>query len=75
LPPKAKINSILVHSDAGLHFFQVQILGCEYLISPDMRVLYTQCTAALTTLRVIKECSQAIFPCVFIRYQCPEEDI
>jgi hypothetical protein len=60
LLPKAKINSILVHSDAGLHIFQAQILGSEYLISPDIHVLYTQCTAALATLRVAKQCSQDI---------------
>jgi len=69
------MKSILVHSDAGLHFFQVRFLGSLYLISSDIHVLHTQCTAALTTLRVTKQCSQAIFPCVLFRYQCPEEDI
>lgn len=72
---KAKLNSILVHSDAGLHFFQVRFLCSENLIYPDIHVLYMQCTAALTTLCVTKQCSQDIFPCVLISYQCPEEDI
>jgi hypothetical protein len=40
------MNPTLFHSDAGLHVFQMQFLGSEYLISPNIHVLHTQCTAA-----------------------------
>jgi hypothetical protein len=48
---KARMKFILLlHSDAGLHVFHMHFWGSEYLISPYIHVLHTQCTAAVAKL-------------------------